>query len=84
MTAEEYIVQRIEELEAENKRLNDLIAEKDAEIALMNQDLELIASMAEFTETSSGGYYDITIWKLGGKCLFDRIDGIVKKYEQEE
>lgn len=84
MTAEEYIVSRVQELEGKNKflekRVNDLVAEND-KLA------DTIGEIADATQPhlSNDGEFVMfdSVWSGGGRKLFDRICEIFGLKEQE-
>lgn len=84
MTAEEYIISRVQELEGKNKflekRVNDLIAEND-KLA------DTIGEIADITQphfSQDGGFvmFD-SVWSGGDGKPFDRICEIFGLKEQE-
>lgn len=84
MTAEEYIVSRVQDLEGKNrlleKRVNDLVAENDKLADTIGEIADIINP--HLSQDGEFVMYD-SVWSGGGEKQFNRICEIFGLKEQE-
>lgn len=83
MTAEEYIVEKLQEYENRIDSLESYIKKLEIQREGLEYDLKFICSLVNQVEFEGKNQFELSVWDSYDRDTYDRLDVVMVRYKEE-